>query len=110
MASRFLIRPIEFVMMNYPVLCYEANCGQPAVYKIAAQWSDGLMQELKTFSLSCQAHLAGQFASSLERHGKTRLLPGEISERPGIFQLTGGWRDKELVRLEELEAQLLSGR
>ena len=44
-------------MPPYPVLCSCPCCGQPAVYKIAARWSDGVTQELKTYALSCEACL-----------------------------------------------------
>lgn len=95
--------------MNYPVLCYEPACGQEAIYKIAARWSDGVTHELKTYSLCCPACLADHFRSSLERHVKTQLIEGEHLERPGIYQLIGGWRDRNLLRLEDLEKELLSG-
>ena len=35
-------------MPPYPVLCYRPGCGKPAVYKIAARWSDGVTEELTT--------------------------------------------------------------
>ena len=35
-------------MPPYPILCYRQGCEKPAVYKIAAQWSDGITRELKT--------------------------------------------------------------
>ena len=29
-------------MPPYPILCYRKGCNHPAVYKIAARWSDGI--------------------------------------------------------------------
>src|SRR5262249_39941070 len=36
--SYFVLMP----MSPYPVICYRPGCGRPALYKIAARWSDGV--------------------------------------------------------------------
>jgi hypothetical protein len=92
--------------MKYTILCH-TNCGNQAIYKIAARWSDGVIQELKTYSLCCAACLPEQFASSRKRFDQTRLLKDETSEPPGIYRLTEGRRDRELPRLADLEKELL---
>jgi hypothetical protein len=92
--------------MNYTILCH-TNCGNPAIYKIAARWSDGVIQELKTYSLCCAGCLLEQFASSLKRFDQTRLLKDETLGTPGIYRLAEGQRDRELPRLADLEKELL---
>jgi hypothetical protein len=77
-----------------------------AVYKIAARWSDGITQELKTYALSCPACLAEWFRRSRAKQAACRLAPGETLEVPGIYQLARGNRDPDLQRLPELEQQL----
>ncbi len=93
-------------MPPYPVLCYRPGCGHPALYKIAARWSDGLTQELKTYALCCQDCLPGWFERSRQKQAACRLAPGEILEAPGVFALERGKRDNEIERLRELEKQL----
>lgn len=96
-------------MPPYPILCYTKGCGKPAQYKIAAQWSDGLTHELKTYALACPDCLPAWFARSRQKQAACRLAPQETLESPGIYALARGQRDSELNRLLELEAQLTSG-
>ena len=93
-------------MPPYPIVCYTHGCGRPAVYKIAAHWSDGITAELKTYALSCQECLAEQFRRSRVRQAACKLTQGEILEPPGIYRLERGQRDQQLQRLEELAQQL----
>ena len=92
-------------MSPYPVLCYSAGCSAPAVYKVAARWSDGTTAELKTYSLACAACLAKLFASAVAKRAACRLAPGESLDSPGVYELTRGG-DRNLVRRPDLEAQL----
>jgi hypothetical protein len=91
------------MMPPYPVLCYTSGCGRPAVYKIAARWSDGVTEELKTYALCCAECLAESFRRSCEKQAACRRAPGEILERPSIYELARGQRDRALVRRAELE-------
>lgn len=94
--------------MDYPVLCYGENCRQPAKYKIAAKWSDGQTSELKTYGLACDSCLPFLFRDSIRRQRLARTLPGELAERPGIYQLNLGKRDADLIRMTDLETTLAS--
>jgi hypothetical protein len=96
-------------MSPYPVLCYTPGCGRPAVYKIAARWSDGITGELKTYSLCCADCLPDSFRRAIQKHGACRRAPGETLEAPGIFRLERGARDQQLQRLTELEEQFRAG-
>ena len=93
-------------MSPYPVRCYRPGCGQLAVYKIAARWSDGVTEELKTYALSCPQCLPAWFERACAKQRACRTSPGEILEPPGIYELARGQRDRELKRCLELEQQL----
>jgi hypothetical protein len=95
-------------MPPYPILCYTPGCGQTAVYKIAARWSDGVTQELKTYSLCCAACLPNWFRSGRQKQAVCRLAKGETLEPPGIFTLERGRRDAQIGRRGDLEEQLSS--
>ena len=96
-------------MSPYPVRCYRPGCGQLAVYKIAARWSDGVTEELKTYALSCPGCLADWFRRACAKQRVCRTAPGEILEPPGIYELTRGRRDRELKRCADLEQQMRGG-
>lgn len=93
-------------MPPYPVYCCRKGCGRPAVYKIAARWSDGITHELKTYSLSCAECLPELFHQSRQKNTACRRAPGETLEPPGIFSLARGRRDVEITRQTELERKL----
>lgn len=93
-------------MSHYPVVCYAPGCGAPAVYKVAAAWTDGTTAELKTYGLSCAACLSDQFARAAVRRAACRLAPAEALDTPGVYELTRGGRDRALTRRPDLEAQL----
>ncbi len=90
-------------MPSYPLLCYRPGCERPAVYKIAARWSDGVTEELKTYALCCADCLPESFRESRRRQAACRLAKNEILEPPGIYRLEHGQRDRRLQRLPELE-------
>ncbi len=93
-------------MPAYPIRCYTRGCTELAVYKIAARWSDGITQELKTYALTCSKCLAESFRRSRAKQTACRLAPGETLETPGIYELVRGCRDAELRRRHDLEQQL----
>lgn len=89
--------------ISYPVTCYSKHCRQLAVYKIAARWSDGQTEELKTYNLSCEQCLPELFRLSRQKQRECRLAPGEVLDPPGIYRLEHGRRDRQLQRLPDLE-------
>jgi hypothetical protein len=90
-------------MPPYPVLCYAPGCSQPAAFKIAACWSDGITQELKTYSLACPRCVHALFAGAVLKRAACRLAPGETLDAPGVYELHRGERDKTLRRRREFE-------
>ncbi len=95
-------------MPPYQVYCYRKGCGKPAVFKIAARWSDGVTHELKTYSLCCGDCLPTFFHQSRAKYAQCRRAPGETLETPGIYSLQRGVRDVEISRQQELEQQLMA--
>lgn len=93
-------------MRPYPVLCTRGDCGRPAAYKIAARWSDGVTQELKTYALVCELCLPEAFRRSRDKQAVCRAAVGETLDVPGVYELARGHRDMQLVRRIDLETQL----
>ena len=91
------------VMPPYAVLCYTPGCGKPAVYKIAARWSDGVTSELKTYGLTCADCVSKWYERAKRSRTACRLAPGESLDEPGIYRVERGARDQQLERLPELE-------
>jgi hypothetical protein len=95
-------------MPPYAVLCTTRGCARPAVHKIAARWSDGITQELKTYALCCSECLAAAFRASRTKQSACRTAKGETLEPPGVYELHRGRRDAQLVRREDLERELVA--
>jgi predicted CxxxxCH...CXXCH cytochrome family protein len=90
-------------MPPYPVICHAPGCRSSAAYKIAARWSDGITNELKTYFLSCRDCLSKLFAEAGVKRAACRLAAGETLEAPGIYELHRGDRDQTRKRCVELE-------
>ena len=86
---------------QYQPKCSAPNCNQPAVYKIAAPWSDGTSRELKNYGLACEAHRDSQLARGLLHRQGLVLAEGETVGQVGLYQLVPGKRDIELPRLPD---------
>ncbi len=95
-------------MNDYPVLCYAPGCSREAVYKVAARWSDGITEELKTYHLACAECLPTLFRDARRKRDLCRLAIGETLEIPGIYRLNRGARDQQLQRCVDLERDLNS--
>jgi hypothetical protein len=93
-------------MPPYPLVCITSKCGRPAIYKIAARWSDGVTEELKTYAVCCAECLPDWFRRSREKQATCRVAPGETLDTPGIYSLERGRRNAQIQRLPELEMQL----
>ena len=62
------------MMPPYEVVCTRPGCRRPALYKIAARWSDGTTEELKTYGLTCAECLAEWYGRSREKQAACRGL------------------------------------
>ena len=92
-------------MPHYPIVCYAKDCSHPATFKIAAHWSDGITNEMKTYALACEVCLGKLFVAALLKRAACRLAPGETLDEPGIYDLHRGERDSTLKRRPELEVK-----
>ena len=90
----------------YVVRCGAQGCSQEAVYKIASEWSDGTLAELKPYGFSCQEHLREQFERARQRRDQCRLAEGETLGPVGVYKLQRGTRDRALERLADMEAAI----
>jgi hypothetical protein len=94
---------METKRFQYQPKCYAPNCGRPAVYKVAAPWSNGTSHELKNYGLACEAHRDSQLAlAQIHRQGPS-LAEGETVGTVGLYKLDPGRRDVELKRLPDHE-------
>jgi hypothetical protein len=94
-------------MPPYPIYCHSPGCKELAQYKVAALWSDGLTQELKTYALCCAGCARTWFERSRQKQAACRLAKNERLDPPGIYTLERGRRDVQIHRLHELERQIL---
>jgi len=90
---------------SYPINCTRKGCARPAVYKIAARWSDGVTEELKTYALVCAECLPEVYRESCAKNAACRRAKGETLAKPGVYLLARGQRDQQLRRCPELEAE-----
>jgi hypothetical protein len=95
-------------MSTTVVRCSMPDCQEPACYKVAAAWRDGRFAELKTYGHACADHLRPVFRSAEDRRATYRPAPGETVHEIGIYRYESGWRDSQLERLRDLEANCRS--
>jgi hypothetical protein len=95
-------------MPPYQIYCYTNGCKNLAHYKIAAEWSDGVVKELKTYGLCCEECLAAWLQRGRERRKTCRLIPNETLETPGIYLMQRGERDHHLKRQTDLEERVFT--
>jgi hypothetical protein len=86
---------------SYQPCCSAADCKNPAVYKIAAPWSNGTSHELKNYGLACESHRDAQLTRAQLHRTGLRLAEGETLGTVGVYRLASGKRDAELTRLPD---------
>ncbi|WZO99217.1 hypothetical protein EP7_000816 [Isosphaeraceae bacterium EP7] len=88
-------------VFRYQPICSAERCGEKALFKVAAPWSDGTSRELKNYGLACQTHRDLVLArAQLHRHDLA-LAEGETIGPVGLYHLVNGSRDAELARLPD---------
>lgn len=85
------------------IRCGQEGCNEPAAYKIAARWSDGVFNELKSYGFACSDHLGPIFRGAEDRRSDYNTTPGESLGEIQIYKWETGKRDGQLVRLPGLE-------
>jgi len=81
--------------------CSAARCREPALYKIAAVWSDGSSRELKNYGLACAAHCDQELAHARRRHQGLARADDEFVGPIELYLLRPGCRDAELTPMRE---------
>ncbi|MGO9464565.1 MAG: hypothetical protein ACLQIB_41880 [Isosphaeraceae bacterium] len=88
-------------VFRYQPTCNAPECREPAVYKVAAVWSDGTSRELKNYGLACEAHRDSQLELARGNHRMLRLAEGETVGPVELYVLKDGCRDAELARVAQ---------
>jgi hypothetical protein len=92
---------MEKTTFRHEPTCSAPQCDAPAVYKVAAPWSNGTSRELKNYGLACEAHRDSLLAlAQIHRQG-LKLAEGETVGPVGLYRLAAGKRDAELIRLPD---------
>jgi hypothetical protein len=84
----------------YRPSCSSPGCRRPAVYKIAAAWSDGASRELKNYGLACELHRESQLTAARRRDQAVKRSEGESVGPVELYVLRPDCRDVDLSRLE----------
>jgi hypothetical protein len=94
---------------TYQPKCSATGCNQPALYKVAAAWSDGNLRELKNYGLACEEHRDGQLARARTNRTRLHLAEGETVGPVELYRLVAGKRDAELPRITPEETRSSGG-
>jgi hypothetical protein len=86
---------------RYQPLCSDRQCSRPAVYKLAATWSDSSSSELKNYGLTCEIHRESLLDAARRRHEGLKLADDETVGPVELYVLQRGCRDTELRRYEK---------
>lgn len=86
---------------EYQSLCTISGCQEPAVYKVAATWSDGNSYELKNYGTACEAHRGALLDLARSKRAGLTLAEGEKVGPVGLYKLVPGQRDVDLPRLPD---------
>ena len=88
--------------LEYPVACHSENCSHPVRFKIAAEWSDGMTHELKTYSLACEACLALLLRLAHARNKACPRTPGETLGKPIVYERQNARNPRDLLPRSDL--------
>jgi hypothetical protein len=86
---------------HYWPRCSAVACREPAIYKIAAVWSDGSSRELKNYGLACALHRDLELARARRRHQGLARPDEESLGLIELYLLRPGCRDAELTPIRE---------
>jgi hypothetical protein len=88
------------------VQCSWPDCQEPAIYKVAAVWSDRRFSELKTYGFACAGHVEDIFRDAEARWLAYEPNPAERLEEVGIYYLDPGRSNRDLERNLAIEESL----
>lgn len=91
-------------VFRYTPTCSAPGCEEPAIFKVAAPWSNGTSHELKNYGLACEAHRNSLLARARLHQRNVALADGETVGNVGLYSLKTGCLDSALTRLPDHEA------
>lgn len=77
------------MLKGYKVLCQTPECGRPATVKVAAEWSDGITCELKTYALCCANCTADWLEQATKKQADRPENADETLSKPKVYPLKG---------------------
>jgi len=86
---------------HYTPTCSAPDCEAPAVFKVAAPWSNGTSHELKNYGLACEAHRDSLLVRAKLHQRNLALVEGETMGSVGLYSLKNGTLDSSLERLPD---------
>ena len=87
------------MVYHRPVHCGAPGCASDAEYKVAANWSAGRFNELKTYALACESHYAQSYRDALRRRKIHPPSAEEVQGEIGVFRYTKGQADATLEKV-----------
>ncbi len=84
---------------KYQPKCSVPGCGRPGVFKVAAPWSYGSINELKNYGVSCEEHRDALFTRATAENAGLAAVDGEKFGPVGVYQILLGVRDADLTRV-----------
>ncbi len=90
----------DIEVFHYRPECHVAGCREPAVFKVAALWSDGTSRELKNYGLTCATHRARLLERARASSQDLHLAEGESVGPIQLYRLEEGRRDAELAPID----------
>jgi hypothetical protein len=74
-----------------------------ACYKIAARWSDGATDELKTYGFACEQCVRHVLGVARRRQSRVQLAPEEVTPLAEVYDLQTVRQNREAARRPEIE-------
>lgn len=91
---------MAFKRFEYTPACTHEDCEATALYKLAAEWSDGRFRELKTYGFACELHLDTLLEQARAKRARLVCSEGESVHSVGVYSLDAG---SDASRLEHAE-------
>ena len=85
---------------QYRPKCSTLGCDRPGVFKVAAPWSYGNINELKNYGVCCEEHRSSLLERAKAENASVPSAEGEKFGPVGLYQLVYGLRDADLKRVE----------
>jgi hypothetical protein len=89
--------PMDHPPFRYTPKCSTLGCGRPGLFKVAAPWSYGNINELKNYGVCCEEHRASLHNRARAESAKLYVAEGEGVGPVGVYPILPGARDADLA-------------